>query len=352
MTDPLQSLFSPRIGPKPLAALARRLAISLEAGIDVRKIWDREARGGSWIDRPRFEIVSQGVNVGDTLSESLARTGAFFPLLFREMVDVGEKTGSLSEVFRRLADHYEHRLKTRRVFLQSITGPMLQLAAALTVIGLLIWIMGFLAQRRGGEPVDLLGFGLIGAPGLIVYLAILGTIFGGAVFVLFAIRRGLAWTRPIQHAALRIPVVGGCLRTMALAQMAWTLHLTMNVAMDLRQLLPIALRSTGNDYYARRSEEVVADVVGGREIHEALRATRAFPEEFLEVLEVGELSGSLVESMGRLSAQYEERARAAVATLATLAGFAVWAAVAMLIILLIFRLASFYLGAINDALAM
>lgn len=344
----LASLFSPRIGLKSLALLCRRLAISTDAGLDIRRIWDREARGRSWIDRKYFEQISAGVSAGDSLHDSLSRTGPYFPRLFREMVEVGEKTGSLAEVFRQLADHYELRLQTRRAFLSSITGPMLQLSAALTVVGLLIWIMGMLGQSNG-QPIDLLGFGLIGTPGLIAYLGLLALAVAAVGGVLFAISRGLAWTRPLQHLFLRMPFVGGALRTIALARMAWTLHLTMNVDMGLRTVLPLALRSTGNDYYARLGDEVVANVLAGDEIHEALRRTRAFPEEFLETLEVGEMSGQIVESMGRLSRQYEERAQAAIATLTTIAGFGVWAMVALVIILLIFRLASFYIGAINAA---
>ncbi len=341
-----------RIGLKKLVELSRRLAVSHEAGIDLRRTWEREARNAAWRERHAYETVREGVMRGDALHESLQRTGSFFPRLFREMIEVGEKTGSLAQVFRHLADHYEHRLRTRRTFLHSITGPLLQLTAALTVVGLLIWIMGLLAQRSSGEPIDLLGFGLVGTPGLAIYLTILGVLFGAAFVLLLGISRGLAWTWPVQHAALQIPVVGKCLETISLARMAWTLHLTMNVEMDLRHVLPLALRSTGNHYYSRLSDEVVAGVLSGAEIHESLRRTGCFPEDFLETLEVGELSGQVVESMGRLSEQYDERARAAIGTLSTIAGFGVWALVATLIVVLIFRLASFYLGTLNDALNM
>lgn len=346
------SFFAPRIGLKPLADLSRRLAISMEAGIDIRKIWDREAAGGNWVSRPRFETVRDGVNRGDSLQEALERTGSFFPRLFREMIEVGEKTGALSEIFRRLADHYEHRLRTRRAFLAAITPAMLQLLAALGVIGILIWIMGFLAGPSG-KPIDLLGWGLTGNSGLLIYLAILAAIFGAFALTLFAVSRGLAWTRPIQRLTLRIPVVGKCLRTIALSRMAWTLHLAMNVDMDLRHVLPLSLRSTGNDYYGRLSDGVVANVVAGQEIHEALRDTGCFPHDFLETLEVGEMSGSTVESMGRLSNQYEERARMAVAALTVALGFAIWAGVAILIIFMIVRIfLTAYLGPINEALDM
>jgi type IV pilus assembly protein PilC len=347
-----ESFFAPRIGLKPLVDLCRRLSISLEAGIDIRKIWIREAAGGSWISRPRFETISDGVNRGDSLQEALERTGEFFPKLFREMIEVGEKTGALSEIFRRLADHYEHRLRTRRAFLAAITPALLQLLAALMIVGILIWIMGFL-KGAGGQPIDLLGWGLTGNAGLLIYLAIVAAAFGVVALTLFAVSRGLAWTRPIQRLSLGVPIVGRCLRTIALSRMAWTLQLAMNVDMDLRHVLPLSLRSTGNDYYGRLSDGVVANVVAGQEIHEALRDTGCFPQEFLEVLEVGEMTGSTVESMGRLSNQYEERARMAVAALTVALGFAIWAGVALLIIFVIVRIfLTAYMGPINEALDM
>ena len=49
------------------------------------------------------------MNRGDSLSVALAGTGQLFPPLFREIVDVGEKTGTLGRVFNRLSAHYRNR---------------------------------------------------------------------------------------------------------------------------------------------------------------------------------------------------------------------------------------------------
>ena len=124
----------------------------------------------------------------------------------------------------------------------------------------------------------------------------------------------------------------------------------LNVEMDLRRVLPLVLRATGSDYYIRHTQQVVADVSAGLPLHESLSLTGAFPQQFIDSLQVAEESGETVESMGRLSDRYREEAEAALHMLTVIAGFAVWALVAALIIVLIFRLAGFYLGAINDAL--
>jgi type IV pilus assembly protein PilC len=120
--------------------------------------------------------------------------------------------------------------------------------------------------------------------------------------------------------------------------------------MDLRRVVPLALRATGNDHYIQHSDQIVADIAAGQPIHVAFAGSRAFPIEFLDALEVAEESGSLVESMGRLSNRYEEEAESAVRTLATIFGFAVGLLVMGIIVLMIFRLAGFYLGTINSLL--
>lgn len=344
-------IFSARIGLTELAQLCRRLATSIEAGIEIRQVWQREASGRvSSALRKRLQLVSDAVARGETLNDALSETGSYFPALFREMVNVGEETGKLSEVFRQLTANYEHHLQLRRNFMAAIAWPAMQFFMAVAVVGFLIWIMGVIGSVTGTKPIDILGFGLVGNQGLLLYLVFLACVTGAAVFVYQAVRRGVLWTRPLQKAVLQAPGLGPCLQTLALARMAWTLYVTLETGMDLRRALPLSLRSTRNARYTEDSDEVVKSVMAGWEVSEALDATGAYPRDFLDTLAVGEQSGQVPESMAVLSRQYQDQAQRALGVLTVFAGFAVWAMVAALIILLIFRIFSFYLGTINDAL--
>jgi type IV pilus assembly protein PilC len=149
---------------------------------------------------------------------------------------------------------------------------------------------------------------------------------------------------------IHLPYVGTCLEKLALARMAWALHLTMNVAMDMRRLVPLALRATQNDYYIRHTDEVVAAVGGGKSLTQALAQTGAFPSDFLDTLAVGEESGQIVEAMDRLADRYEEETESAIRLLAVVAGMAVFLVMAGLMVFLIFRLAGFYFNAIRGAM--
>jgi type II secretory pathway component PulF len=345
-------LFSPRINQLELASLCRRLATALESGVEARRVFSREAEGRSRSGlRSQLDQISVAIRGGSSLHDAINATGSFFPLLFREMVDVGEQTGHTAEVFQHLAEHYEHQVRMQRMFLQSITWPLVQLSAAAGVVGLVIWLMGFIQGKDlRGRPIDILGFGLQGTHGLLVYCAFLGAIVLTATLLYQALRRGMLWTRPLQRGMLRIPVLGRALEVMALARLAWSLHLTYGVGMDILRALPLSLRSMQNAYYTDHTEDIVRSLRRGQEISEALGATRIFPADFLDALEVGEKSGRLPETMGLLSDQYQDQAQRALATLTVVAGFIVWALVAGLIVFLIFRIFSFYIGTLNDAI--
>jgi len=343
-------VFEPRLSSKALAELCHRLAVEADAGIDIRRTWQREAEQSPGRVHAAIVQIRDDVAKGESLASAMLKTGRLFPTLMLEMVHVGEQTGALAQVFARLSEYYRRQYHRQRALLVAIAWPMLQLAAAIFVIGVVIWVLGIVARRNNGEPIDILGLGLIGNRGLFIYVNIILVAGMSVAGLILAVRRGMLWTRPLQRAFMRLPGFGRCAQKLALARLTWALHLTLNVAMDLRQAVPLALHATGNDYYERHTERAVALVAGGEPIYKALANTGAFPRDFIDALEVGEESGNTVEAMGRLSRRYEEEADAALKTLTVLIGFLVWAAVAALIIFMIFRLAAFYVGTIYDAL--
>jgi type IV pilus assembly protein PilC len=335
----MDTLFSPRIGLRDLAQLCRRLAISLASGIEVRRVFERQTSNTrSPMLRARMRQINDAVARGDSVAEGLDLTGEYFPGLLREMVVVGEHTGHLAEIFKHLAEHYEEQLRLRRTFVSSIAGPCIQFSLALVVVGIMILVSGAIGAMGGRGPTDILGLGLVGPSGFVIYCLILGTVAAGGLFLFHAARRGLAWTEPMQKLVLALPGVGQPLRIIALAQMAWTMELTLEAGMDLLKAIPLSLRSTHNAYYTQHTEQMMRTIRGGHEIHEALTESGAFPFEFLTAVEVGERSGRLPEAMKSLAREYHDRARHAVQTLTVVAGWGVWLLMAIAMVGFIFKM--------------
>jgi type IV pilus assembly protein PilC len=325
-------LFSPRYSTRETAQLCQRLSIAIDAGIEVRKIWADEAnRAPPGMAKSHFRTISEAVNQGQSMNQALAATGDYFPPLMRELTAVGEESGKLDAIFKQLADHYQQRLQMRRTFLGAIAWPMFQLCAAICVIGLVIWILGFL-------KVDILGFGLIGERGLVIYFAFVAAVAAAIWLVIRAISRGLAWTRLIQYFVLRIPTLGKALEKLCLARFVWTFYITFESGMEIRRAVRLSLKSTNNAYFTDRTAEIEKSISQGNSLHEAFSAARCFPKEFLDALAVGEQSGRLSQTMENLSRQYQEQARVATAVLMMFAGIAVWIVIAALIITMIFRI--------------
>lgn len=344
--------LSSHITGKRLADLCHRLATGLAAGVDLRKVWKREtenARGGC---REPFRAIQIDLERGETFATALQKTDKLFPRLFREMVGVGERTGQIAEVLQKLSHHYQVRHDLSRSFLALLAWPLLQLAAAVLIIGLLIWILGAIgATSLDGEPLDPLGLGLVGGNGALVFFGIVFAAVFAIAALVAAMRRGVFWMAPVQRFVTRLPGVGDAIQKICLANLSWTLHLLLNVEMDLRQLVPLVLRATGNDFYIQHSRQMVADVAAGQPLHLAFANSMAFPPAFLDALAVAEESGQISESMARLSKQYESEAESAMKWLSVFAGAAVGIMVAAIIIWMIFRLyVVLYLGPINEAL--
>jgi type IV pilus assembly protein PilC len=221
---------------------------------------------------------------------------------------------------------------------------------AIVVIGLLIVALGWVAEMTG-EKVDVLGFGLVGGNGLVKYTILLNLMAATCYGLYLLFTRG-PLAQVMREFLMRVPGLSVSLRVMSLSRMAWSLGMAIDAGASARMSMKLALQSTMNGYYTRHADELDASIRAGNEMHTALRATQAFPQDFLDAVEVGEQSGRLTESLEKLAENYQGQAKVAAATLTLLATMLVWGGVGLVLIFLIFRLASFYLGVLNDATQM
>ncbi|MEM8679846.1 MAG: type II secretion system F family protein [Planctomycetota bacterium] len=338
-----------RIKLKPLAQLCRRVGTSLSAGVDARKTWAREVDRAQGSSRRALRGIYGAISRGQSYAVWFENTGEYFPPLVRDLVSMGEKTGHVDQVFLQLAEHYENLASLRRTYLSGIVLPVLQLLVAAFVVGVLIAVGGVLTGIDG-KPVDFLGFGLTGSSGLITYIIFLTCIVIAIGFLLDGWRQGKLGIKQIMKYAIKVPMLGECVRTNSLARMAWSLGLAVDTGMGARQCMATALDSTSNAYYTELKPVVDPILASGVPFNEALRETNAFPLEFLDTLEVGEQSGRITECLNRLSEQYQDRARMQSVILTRVASFAVWGFMAIVVIFLIFRVAMSYIGTINSLL--
>lgn len=344
-------MFNPRIRTKSLVIVCRSLAVMLESGIPIGKSFELAGRKSAdpHCSRIMLEIATD-LRKGLDVTEAMRDQGQAFPDAMIDLVGVGEQTGSLPDILKSLAGHFDNQIRLRRTFFSAIAWPGFQMVAAILIIGLLLYILGWIAQSRGGKPIDILGLGLYGTDGALTWFAMtFGTLIGG--FVVGAIiRRSLMGQRIFDGLMLRIPVIGGCLRSFAIARFSWSFALTQQSGMSIEPSLMQSFKATSNGAFIKAAPEVWARVREGETLYESLAATNLFPTDYLSIVDVAETSGTVPEALDRLSPELEAQARRSMETLASALAWAIWCAVAVFIIFLIFRIFQFYIGQINDAL--
>lgn len=330
------------ISSKALIGLCQRVGQSLKSGVEIRRVWQLETTRGSAPQRRHMEEIYRQVSAGGTVADAMRSCGSFFPPLFCQMIEIGEKTGQLDEVLLKLARYYEQQAAMQRSFYLGIAWPMFQLFAATFVIAGVIWISGML-----GGKIDILGLGLTGGWGALLFLSSVLTVVGGIVLGVNALLRGWFGSGPLRL-AMRLPVIGGCLEAFALSRLTWSFALALESGMDARRAVELALAATQNAHYEQHTAAISAGVGRGQTFYDSFAQTYAFPNEFLYSLETAEIAGATSESLLRLAKQYEEKAHEAMRILTMAATAATFVTVALVMILAIIRLAAFYLGNIND----
>lgn len=326
-----------RISTGSLIKLCHRVGTAVRSGIDARRVWEMEERHASGSLKSALGVVKSRVSEGGMIAEAMHSQNGYFPPMFVQMVAVGEQTGKLDEVLLRLAEHYEHQTSMKRIFWFGIAWPLLQLVAAILVIGLVIYITGIIADSRGGEAIDLLGWGLTGTSGAIIWFLGCGFIAFAIAALSFAISRGLFGPGPVL-AAMRIPVLGKCLESFALSRLTWAFAMALDSGMDAGRAVELSIRAAQNPYYESSLPRVTAGIRANKQFHESFADAGVFPSDFLHQLEAAELAGATTEALLRLAKEYEDRARTAVKIVTGIATAAVWILAGMIMIYFIFTL--------------
>jgi type II secretory pathway component PulF len=330
-----------------LAEMLGRLATSLSAGIDLRRAWSAEAGRMPRRWRSTMEQVSRGLAAGEPLADAMGRAGGAFPPVVLGMIAVGDATGHEAETLREVSEMLRAGVRSTRELVRSLVGPAFQLSAAVAVVGLLILIAGFI---RDGEdrPVDILGIGLSGLSGLLTYLAAVAASLAvlavaGKLLLGSWRRHGLArWLAAV------VPVVGPAARAAEAAAWCRAASLSSGAGLPAGRLASLASAAApGISIDPAALEERLRS---GASLADALTATARLPRRVLEAIDVGELTGNTAEVLSRLAEDCDEEARQGFSAAARGVGFIAWGLVAGLIALVVYRIFSFYLGMLQDAL--
>ena len=324
---------------KALAAFCRRMGTGLRSGVDILRLLEMETRMGTKQHRETLEKVSASIRQGNTFARAMLAEKKYFPPLLIQMVNASEIGGRMDSMFTYMADYYEQLVQTRTYFLSRIAWPLIQLALAVGIIGAVILLQSILSP--GGKPTfNASGTGLSGVSGFFIYCIIVSVVFGTiTIFVYGVWKNWFNCHRMLMPLVQRIPQLGTALTTLGLARLSITLSMLLNAGVDARRSLKQAFLATGNYYFISGMDRALASVEKGQDFGDAFEAAEVLPQDFIDAVRVGELSGTETESFDRLAIQYQERSKTALGFIATAASIVIWIGVMMLLAFLVISMA-------------
>ena len=303
-------LFAPKIQHADILLFSRQIHTLLKAGVPImRALAGLQESSSNPTMKNLLKEVRESLDSGRELSLSLARHPKVFTAFYLSMVRVGEMTGRLEEIFIRLFHHMEFERFMREQVRSALRYPsfvMAAMAAAIFVVN--IWVIPAFAQvfKGFGSELPLMTRILIGFSDFMVnwwhlLLGVLAGIFASFRSYIGSSQGRLWW----DSAKMKIPVAGKIIRKATLARFARSFALASRSGVPVIQALTTVAQTVDNDHIAQKIGEMRNSVERGESILRASVATGVFTPVVLQMIAVGEESGSLDEMMEEIAEMYQ-----------------------------------------------
>ncbi len=256
------------------------------------------------LDTVRADIVE-----GTSLSDALGRYPKTFSRLYVNLVRAGEASGTLAEILDRLARHYEEVGEIREKVVSALIYPLIIIGVGMMTIIFFMTVMvpKFADMFRDmGRTMPLPTRILIGISDLFIGYWWVPLILVAVAILLLRQRAGTEAGR-LQLAAwqLRLPVIGSVITLSSFGHFARTLATLMENGVPVLTALQIVEDTISNRIIANEIRQARARVTDGTSISQPLSKGKIFPPLLIDMLAVGEASGSVVPSLKNIAETYE-----------------------------------------------
>jgi len=302
---------------KDVLFFTQELSTLLTAGVPLDRALSITAE---LTERPAFRSMVLDIlrilKGGKSLADSLAVHPTHFSELYTNMVRAGEASGSLGQIFERLAEFERTRDDLRSYIVSSLIYPgLLALVGAASIFILLNFVVPRFAQIFSDPRMT------IPTPTLLMleasrmmqtYWLPAAIVLTAAVLMFTTYIRTLAGALWWDGFRLRLPVLGDALRKAETARFARAMGTLVSASVPLVQSIGISRGILNNRRIAGSLESVMLGVKRGEGIAAPLARAREFPALASHLLSVGEETGRLDAMFNRMADIYETETRTAI----------------------------------------
>ena len=313
-----------KVTAEDIALFARQLATMLNAGIPMVQSFEIIGVGN---DKPAVQklvlAIKSDIETGNSLHQSLAKHPLYFDDLFVNLVEAGEHAGALETVLEKIATYKEKTEALKKKIKKALFYPAAVLAVAIIVtVILLLFVIPQFESLFKGFGADLPAFTQfvvnmsrwMQSSGWMLLIAV------GVVISTFAYfyKRSRPLRQFIDKMSLQIPVIGPILKKSAIARYARTLATMFGAGVPLVEAMKSVAGATGNIIYQDAVLRMRDEIATGMRMQRAMENTGLFPNMVVQMIAVGEESGSLDEMASKVADFYEADVDAAVDALSSL----------------------------------
>jgi type IV pilus assembly protein PilC len=306
-----------------MASFCWQLSTMIEGGVPVTSAIDTIAED---IENPRFgqalKEVSQKIKRGQSFSDSAANSPQFFSKLFGSMILVGESSGSLPIVLRRLGEYYDNRDKLAKKIRSAIAYPLFVVGfISLIIILIMVFIIPkfrLIFKQIGGDlPAFTQAF-------MSVYDKLAENIAYTCIFLALTIGITTLYARTqrgytaLSRLALSVPLLGKIFSQAFVAMFCRTMSTLLATGVSIIEAFDILAGISGNAVIKSAVLQAKDRLVQGSSVSRAIGASRFFPRMVVKTIQIGEESGSLAKVLDKTSEYYERKVDVSVTTIISL----------------------------------
>lgn len=295
-----------------LATFTQQLANLLKAGMPLTTALNSMTYLGSkGIPSEVARQLKQDVTEGRSLSDAMAKQPVIFTDMFVNMVRAGEQSGSLQEVLRRLAEHYERFAEVRSKVVSALIYPVIVMLVgfAIVVVFVLFILPTFLSVFDGAK-VELPASTqlLIGISKFFrnpIYLLTMALVAVAVAIVFLRFRASEVGRRMLDRWKLNAPVFGQVTRLYLFGQFARTLGTLMGNGVSVLTALKITELVLPNVVLKDAIAKTREAVTDGKTLAQPLARSQVFPQLMIDLIRIGEETGDVPGALRNVAESYE-----------------------------------------------
>ena len=313
-----------KVRAEDIAIFSRQLATMLAAGIPLVQAFEIIGAGHEKPAMQKLVLdVKADIESGTSLHEALGKHPLHFDDLYVNLVEAGEQAGALETLLDKIATYKEKSEAIKKKVKKALFYPAAVLAVAVIVtIILLLFVIPQFESLFKGFGADLPAFTqmVINLSKFVQEFGIVMALVagGGIYFFLYFKKRSRKMREFLDRLSLKMPIIGPILNKAAIARYARTLSTMFSAGVPLVEALDSVAGATGNIVYENAVLKMKDEVSTGQRLQRAMENTGMFPNMVVQMIAVGEESGSLDTMSGKVASFYEEDVDNAVDSMSSL----------------------------------